>query len=71
MTDFGKKTIKDRTQMEANTNCDLGTLYEDSKNQRLGQGVLDQTFFFTKTKPNPTKHSHPHHNLLSQTALLE
>lgn len=32
--------------MEANANCDLGMLYEDTKNQMPGQGVLDQTLFF-------------------------
>lgn len=50
--------------MEENTNCDLGMLYEDSKNQMTGQGVSDQTFFFKKTKQNKTEHHHPHHSLL-------
>lgn len=36
--------------MEANTNCDLGMLYEDGKNQMSGQGVLVQTFFLNTNK---------------------
>lgn len=40
--------------MEANANCDLVMLYEDSKNQMPDQGVLDQTlFFFFKKKERP------------------
>lgn len=34
--------------MEENTNCDLGMLYEDTKNQMTGQSVSDQVFFFKK-----------------------
>lgn len=36
--------------MEANTNCDLGMLYEDGKNQMSGQRVLVQTFFLNTNK---------------------
>lgn len=39
MTSFGKK--KHRIEIEENTNCVLGMLYEDSKNQMTGQGVSD------------------------------
>lgn len=45
MISFGQKLW---IEMEKNTNSDLGMLYEDSKNQRTGQSVSDQTFFFKK-----------------------
>lgn len=48
--------------MEENTNCDLGMLYEDTKNQMTGQSVSDQVFFFKKQIK--TEHHRPHHSLL-------
>jgi len=53
--------------MEANTNCGLGMLYEDGKNQCLAGVSLIRLFscFLKKTNKKPnTKHSHPHHCLL-------
>lgn len=55
--------------MEENTNFDLGTLYDDSKNQKTVQGDFSlkktkKTKQNKKTQIKTTEHHYPHHSLL-------